>query len=120
MHIGNLTVSPFDPATKFAGDIFSLVCSADIHPLSTLTHGELSMFEWFFGNSSLPSGVTVSNVTKSGNTTYTSILQFSPLHETYTGVYTCQIGYTAVSTTITVVGKDSLLWLKFNLIVTHF
>ena len=106
MHIGNLTVSPFDPATKFAGEIFSLVCSADIHPLPT--HGELSMFEWFFGNSSRPSGATVSNVTKSGNTTYTSILQFPALHKTYTGMYTCHIGYTAVSTTITVVGKDSL------------
>ena len=112
MHIGNLTVSPIDPATKFAEDIFSLVCSADIHPLPTSIHGELSLIEWFFDNSSLPSGVTVSNVTKSGNTTYTNVLQFSPLHKTYTGVYTCRIGSRAISTTIAVVGKDSLHWLN--------
>ena len=106
VHTGNLTVSPFDPATKITGEMFSLVCSADIHPLPTHGHVQLSIFEWFFDNSSLPSGATASDVIKSGTTTYTSTLKFSPLDETHTGVYTCQISYTAVSTTITVKGKN--------------
>ncbi|MCG8620649.1 MAG: hypothetical protein MJE68_01440, partial [Proteobacteria bacterium] len=55
VHTGNLTVSPFAPATKITGEMFSLVCSADIHPLPTHGHAQLSIFEWFFDNSSLPS-----------------------------------------------------------------
>jgi hypothetical protein len=96
-----VTVSPSDPTTKITGEIFSLVCSADIYPLAT--HGQLLIFEWLFGNSSLPSGVSV---TKSGNSTYTSTLKLPPLDETHTGVYTCRIGYTAVSTAISVEGKN--------------
>ena len=107
MHIENVTVSPSGPTTKIAGEIFSLVCSADVYPLPV--YGPLPIFEWFFDNSFLRSGVTVSNVTKSGNTTCASTLQFSPLRKIHAGIYTCQIGSKAVSTTISAVGKDSLL-----------
>ena len=52
------------------------------------------MFEWFYGpngNSSLPSGVAIS-ATTSINSTYTSILEFSPLLPSHAGQYTCRLG----------------------------
>ena len=102
-----LVIFPSGPTTKTAGEVFSLVCSTDVYSLSD---GPQPIFEWFFGptsNSSLPSGITISNVTKSGNTC-TSTLQFSPLYEIHAGMYTCRIGYKAVNTTISVEGKDLL------------
>ena len=107
VYIGKVIISPSVHTTKTARETFLLVCSADIYPLSAT--GQRSVFEWFFDNSSLPSGVTISNTTKSGNTTYTNTLHFSPLLEIHAGMYTCQIGYRAVSTTIFVVGKDFVL-----------
>ena len=107
--MGKLIISPSVPTIKCAGEIFSLVCSADIYPL--LINGSLSIFEWFFDNTTVPSGVTVSNVMKRGNTTYTSTLQFSPLLIIHSGMYTCRIGYKTVNTTVFVMGKDSYLWL---------
>jgi hypothetical protein len=57
------------------------------------------IFEWFFGseNSPLPSDVVV--LTNNGNN-YTSTLQFSPLYENHTGIYTCRVGYAAASVLI--------------------
>ena len=94
-----MTISPSGPNIKNSGSNFSLVCSANIYSLTV--YGSPSILEWFFGpeNSSLPSGVVVSNVTNSGNN-YTSTLQFSPLLEAHTGIYTCQIGHLATSTII--------------------
>ena len=95
-------------ATRIAGEInFTLQCSACImSPL--LDNVPVPTFEWFFGpdNSSLPSGVTISNVTNSSNT-YTSTLQFSTLSESHSGLYTCRLGGNerlAANTNITVKG----------------
>ena len=85
-----MTISPSGFSTGTAGELFTLECSADI---LTQTDTPFPTFEWFFclTNTSLPSGVTVSNVTNSGNT-YTSTLQFSPLQGSHAGMYTCRLG----------------------------
>ena len=101
---GTVTISPSGPITKTPGDIFSLVCSADNFPEPFYRTPPL--FVWLFGpdNSSLPSGVVVTN--NSSNTNYTSTLHFSPLNENHTGIYTCRIGYSAASIIIFVGGKE--------------
>ena len=88
--ISAVTISPSGPSTGTAGETFTLECSADI---MTQSDSPSPTFEWFFGptNTSLPSGVTVSDVANSGNT-YTSTLQFSPLRESDPGIYTCRLG----------------------------
>ena len=108
MDIGSVTITLSGPNNRTAGEIFSLVCSADIYPLPV--YGPPPSFEWFFGpeNTSLPSGVAVSNVTNSSNT-YSSTLLFSPLFEFHTGMYICQIGYIAASIKIFVHDEDLLL-----------
>ena len=52
------------------------------------------IFEWFFGpnNGSLSSGVTPTENISSNGDTYTSNLQFSPLSQSHTGMYTCRLG----------------------------
>ena len=93
--IGEVTLhrSGSNTSQKIVGEInFTLSCSAYV--MSPLPDNvPTPSFEWFFGpdNSSLPSGVTVSNVTNNSNT-YTSTLQFSPLQESYSGLYTCRFG----------------------------
>ena len=106
-YMGTVTISPSGPITKTPGDIFSLVCSADNY--SQPLYATPPMFQWFFGpdNSSLPSGIVVSNMTNSSN--YTSTLHFSPLNENHTGIYTCRIGYSAAGTIIYVGGKEPAL-----------
>ena len=93
MNISEVFISTADSTTGCAGKIFTLECSADVTPIPLPQNVPLPHFEWFFGptNTSVPSGVTVSDVTNSGNT-YTSTLQFSPLRESHTGTYTCQLG----------------------------
>ena len=108
--ISAVIISPSGPITGTAGETFTLECSADI---MTQSDSPSPTYEWFFGltNTSLPSGVTVSNVTNSGNT-YTSILQFSPLQESHAGMYTCRLGGNArlaVNTMITVNGMTFYL-----------
>lgn len=92
-----MIISPFGTIPKTAGEILSLECMTDVHLLPT--------FKWSFGpwNSSLPSGVTVSNVMNNGSN-YTSTLQFSQLREVHTGIYTCQVGNLAASVIIIVGG----------------
>ena len=106
-----MTISPSGPNhARIAGETsFILKCSSTITPNPLPDNVSSPKFEWFFGptNTSLPSGVTVSNVTNSGNT-YTSTLQFSPLQESYAGMYTCRLGGNqrlAANTMITVNGK---------------
>ena len=93
MDIGAVSVSPAGTTTTTVGENFNLQCSVDITPNPLPENVPTPSFEWFFGsnNASLPSGVTVSSVTSSGNT-YTSTLQFSPLQESYAGMYTCRLG----------------------------
>ena len=113
--ISAVIISPSGPITGTAGETFTLECSADI---MTQSDSPSPTYEWFFGltNTSLPSGVTVSNVTNSSNI-YTSTLQFSPLQESHAGVYTCRLGGNerlAISTVVTVNSKPcDVLLLKF-------
>ena len=109
--ITEITITLSVSGTETAGKIFTLSCSVDITPNPLPEYVPSPSFEWFFGptNTSLPSGVTVSNVTNSGNT-YTSTLQFSPLQESHAGKYTCRLGGNerlAANTMITVNGKPS-------------
>ena len=72
---------------------FELVCSVDIDLSQAVGDVPSPTFEWFFGrrNASIPSGARVTDPTKKGKT-YTSILQFSPLHQSHAGLYTCRLG----------------------------
>ena len=89
--IGAVSISSSGSST--AGETYSLTCSATISPNPLPTNVPSPTFQWFFGpnNSSLPSGVTPSNTTITGNT-YTSTLEFSRLSQRHTGMYTCRIG----------------------------
>ena len=91
---------------------FSLVCSADV----SANAEPPPILEWFYGpeNASPPSDVVVSNVTNNGNN-YTSALQFSPLRENHTGIYTCRVGYAAASIVILTGGKEITIMLIFTM-----
>ena len=88
MDIGAVALSS---SAGTAGDNITLTCSVSITSDSSPEESDI-IFEWFFGsdNSSLPSNVTVSRVTKS-DTTYSSSLQFFPLSLSHTGMYTCRL-----------------------------
>ena len=110
-----MTISPSGPIIKSSGSNFSLLCSANIYPLPV--YGIPPTVEWFFGpgsdNSFLPYGVIVSNMTNSSNNinyTTSTLLQFSPLNENHTGIYTCGIGYSATSIKISVGGKEQAIY----------
>ena len=116
MDIVPVSISPSNATIRTAEEFLNLSCSADIvldSPSQNVT------FEWFFGpnNSTLPTGVTVSNVTNNSNT-YTSTLQLSSLTQSHTGTYTCRIGGNkglAASATVTVSVNKS----KISTTVTH-
>ena len=108
--ISPVTIAPSETNIRTVGEIFIVMCSADII-LNSLPQSVT--FEWFFGstNSSLPPDVTVvSDVTKGGNPySITSTLQFSPLLAFHAGMYTCQLGGNerlAAKTTISVNGTS--------------
>ena len=91
-----VTISP-SGSTGTAGETYSLMCSATLHPNFTPFPSDVSspILEWLFGpnNSSLPSGVTSPlGTTFNDVDTYTSILQFSPLSQSHAGMYTCRLG----------------------------
>jgi hypothetical protein len=69
------------------------MCSAEIYHNPLPENVPYPNFEWFFGqtHSSLPSDVTVSNVSERGSI-YSSILQFSPLLPHHADMYTCRLG----------------------------
>ena len=114
----NETVSILSSSTgsSTAGKIYSLMCSATLHPDSIPLPDNVPSptFEWFFGpngNASLPSGVTPMATTFNNVDTYTSTLQFSPLSQsTHAGMYTCRLGVGRLqkSTMVTVNGTNSL------------
>ena len=92
-----MAISP-SAVPSIAGEVYSLTCSATLdHRNPTLPDPNIPSptFDWFFGpngNTPLPqSGVTPME-TVLNNITYTSILQFSPLSQSHTGMYTCQLG----------------------------
>lgn len=84
-----MSVSPSSFVIRTPGVSFSLECSANI---VLQPDSPAPSFEWFYGpkNASLPSNVTVTNVTTEDNT-YISILQFSSLSMNHTGMYTCRL-----------------------------
>ena len=109
--IGNVTITSESsvPDTGTAGKMFTLNCSVDILPIPLSEDVPSPSFEWFYGptNTSLPSGVTVSNVTKSGNI-HISALHFFPLQLSHAEMYTCRFGSNerlAANTMVTVNGK---------------
>ena len=94
------------PSTAILGESFTLTC---IIPNSTPQN---VTFEWFFGlnNSSLPSGVVVSNVTKNFRF-YIGSLQFTSLLGFHIGLYKCRLGSNenvAATTIVTVEGVQHL------------
>ena len=91
----SVTISPSGSTT--AGETYSLTCSATLSPRNPpLPDPNIPSptFEWFYGpngNAPLPSDLTtIPTALNSG--TYTSTLQFSPLNQSHTGNYTCQLG----------------------------
>ena len=117
--IGEVSVSPASTTARTVGENFNLQCSVDITPNPLPENVPTPSFEWFFGsnNASLPSGVTVSPMTSSGDT-YTSTLQFSLLQESHGGMYTCRLGGNprlANNNTIIVSGMWSWMYFWFNI-----
>lgn len=90
--IGGISVSGHDIAVREMCE-FTLECSAEISPYPLPANVPYPNFEWFFGptNSSLPSGVTISDMRNISNN-YISTLQFSPLLPHNFGMYTCRLG----------------------------
>lgn len=90
MDIGPVSLSSSGFVGGTVGTSFSLECSASI---VTQPDSPVPFFEWFYGptNTSLPSDVTMSNVT-SEDGVYTSMLRFSSLLLSHTGMYTCRLG----------------------------
>ena len=95
-----------------AGKTYSLICSATLYPNRNPPLPDPSIpsptFEWFYGsdgNAPLPSGLTFE--TTFNGSTYISELEFSPLHQSHAGNYTCRLGAgNLVNNTIfTVTGK---------------
>ena len=88
-NVDNVIISPSTGSTtNTAGERdYSLTCSSTLYDPSCLP---------FDGSTSLPSGVTamptVMSSMNESSETYTSTLQFSPLSQSYTGNYTCQLG----------------------------
>ena len=92
MHIGAISISPAGPIIKASQESFSLNCSL---PFSNpLPQGvSTPKLEWFFNsaNSIFPHGVMMSNTTSMTGNVSISSLNFSPLLESHTGIYMCQI-----------------------------
>ena len=92
MDIGDVSVSIHDTTAGERCEL-TLECSANISPNPLPANVPYPNFEWFFGstNSSLPLGVTLSDVRNISNN-YISTLQFSPLLPHHFGTYICQLG----------------------------
>ena len=95
---------------------YSLTCSATLFGPNRLPSGVPSPnFQWSFGDStSLPSGVTAMPTVMSSsnsNSDYNSTLQFSPLSQSYAGMYTCRVGAGRLvnSATVTVNGMIRII-----------
>ena len=91
-----VAISP-SAVPSIAGEVYSLTCSATLERRNpTLPDPNIPppTFEWFFGpNGNIPqSGVTPMETVLNNNITYTSTLQFSPLSQSHTGMYTCRLG----------------------------
>jgi hypothetical protein len=107
----SVDISAYGSST--AGETYSLTCSVTLYPNYNPTLPDPNipspMFEWFYsfnGSASLPSSGLIPMTTFNGST-YTSKLEFSPLHQSHTGNYTCRLGAGSLvnSSMLTVTGK---------------
>ena len=101
------------PGPGIAGETFSLVCSITLITIPLPSDVAAPTFEWFHGmnNASLPTGVTPMETVRGSGNTYISTLQFSLLHQSYSGMYTCRLGggRLANSTLVNVIGTFTKL-----------
>lgn len=90
--IGAVTILPSGPIIEASQQSFSLQCSLDLLVSFLPPSVPAPKLVWLFNstNASLPDGM-MSNSSSNGNITYTHTLRFSPLLESNTGTYTCQI-----------------------------
>ena len=94
----NISPSTGSTATTAGQRDYSLTCSATLYDPSRLPSDvPMPNFQWSFdGSTSFHSGVTAMPTIMSSmnetSETYTSILQFSPLSQSYAGMYTCRLG----------------------------
>ena len=118
-----MTISPSGPNhARIAGETsFILKCSSTITPNPLPDNVSSPKFEWFFGptNTSLPSGVTVSNVTNSGNT-YTSTLQFPLLQESLAGMNLLVSPTTSCLSCTSLIQMARLATIKIGLVTFMF
>ena len=109
--IDPVTISSSGSST--VGETYSLTCSATLFaPIPLPPNVPSPTFQWSFCplnvDLSLPSGVFPMGTTSSNNSTsitYTSTLQFSPLSQSHTGNYTCQLGAGRLMNSAIVTGK---------------
>ena len=100
---------------RIAGTNFSLVCSASIVIMSD---SPSPTFEWFLGESNGSIPAEVSPMASTNGNMFSSTLQFTPLQESHTGLYTCRLGRNArlsAKETITVNGMLNELKLVLNI-----
>ena len=97
-------------STSIAGDTgYSLVCSITVSNSVSIPFA-IVLNQWFKGSNAFPPGVTPMPTTSSRNsysTTYSSVLQFSPLSQhLHTGMYRCRMGAVSLArdTVVTVTG----------------
>jgi hypothetical protein len=109
---GNFSVDISACGSSIAGETYSLTCSVIFYPDNNPTLPDPNipspMFEWFYGfNGSAPLPSGLNPVTTFNGSTYTSKLEFSPLHQSHTGNYTCRLGAGRLvnSSMLTVTGK---------------
>ena len=93
-----ITFSPSGHINKSVGSSFTLNCSVVFTANVLPQNMSYPTIEWSYSGttgsantSSLPSGVTIADVIRIGDT-YISSLQFSALLESHAGIYTCQVG----------------------------
>ena len=93
MDIDAIGISPTGPIIKTSQESFSLNCSLHLSSNSLPQGVPAPNLVWFFNsiNSSFSHGVMMSNTMNITGNTYIHSLNFSPMLESHTGMYTCQI-----------------------------
>ncbi len=96
------------------GATYALICSSTLADPDPLPSGvPPPTFHWYFGptgDAPLPLGVMPTATMLSGNYTYNSILAFSALNQSHSGMYTCRLGAgsLAASTTIMIINGKAV------------
>ena len=91
-----MIISPSGPNNTAFGQPLTLECYATISPYPLPQNVSPPRFEWFHGLSMEPLSddfiVSISSTMLKDGNTYASFLNFSSLHESHAGLYTCQLG----------------------------